>query len=168
MDRKSVLGRIGMLPTAVRWGLFQVVLLCSVSACGGRSGLFVDAREAGARADAGSDACGPSTCAGCCDEEGTCRSGTETAACGVQGMQCQACDPRFDVCNPNGGGTHERGLVCWSPCDKSCGGCCLTDGTCLQGTADDACGSSTMICDDCAAEGLVCGQKGRTRGCVPG
>jgi hypothetical protein len=86
----------------------------------------------------------------------------------VDGTQCQACNPRFDLCNPRGGESHEQGIVCWSPCDKSCGGCCLPDGTCMMGTADDACGSSPMICDDCTAEGLVCDQQGSTRGCVPG
>lgn len=85
----------------------------------------------------------------------------------MQGLQCQACNPRYDVCNPQGGGDKEIGEFCWAPCDvKSCAGCCETDGTCVVGTSDDACGSAPTICVDCAARGLTCGLVGTTRDCV--
>jgi hypothetical protein len=139
----------------------------SVAACGGRSTLYDDRPEASV--DAAPDSCGPSNCAGCCDDGGACRDGTEIEACGAQGLQCQACNPRYDVCNPQGGGDKVTGEFCWAPCDvKSCGGCCTTDGNCMVGTADDACGSPPTICVDCAAKGLTCGQVGSSRGCAGG
>lgn len=37
-------------------------------------------------------ACGPSTCMGCCDENGECLAGTALLACGVGGGTCAACE----------------------------------------------------------------------------
>jgi hypothetical protein len=150
----------------VRHPLLCIALVWSVTACGARSMLDVDAPEASAP-DAAPDRCGPSNCGGCCDDGGACRAGTETEACGTQGLECQACNPRYDVCNPQGGGDKVTGQFCWAPCDvKSCGGCCTTDGSCMVGTADDACGSPPTICVDCAVQGTTCGLVGTTRGCV--
>jgi hypothetical protein len=37
------------------------------------------------------NACGPSTCLGCCDENGECLAGSSLLACGVGGAECVAC-----------------------------------------------------------------------------
>lgn len=37
------------------------------------------------------DVCGPSTCDGCCTEDGACVAGTEVAACGFGGDWCSSC-----------------------------------------------------------------------------
>jgi hypothetical protein len=39
----------------------------------------------------GKEACGPTTCFGCCDATGLCVTGVEVAACGVNGAVCNAC-----------------------------------------------------------------------------
>lgn len=39
----------------------------------------------------GGDPCGPSNCAGCCDEGGACQAGTADVACGLAGAQCATC-----------------------------------------------------------------------------
>ena len=36
--------------------------------------------------------CGPSTCTGCCDENGECLAGSSLLACGVGGGACAACE----------------------------------------------------------------------------
>lgn len=40
-------------------------------------------------------------------------------------------------------------------CASACDGCCAEDGTCLEGTADDACGVA-VACQDCTASGDTC------------
>lgn len=56
--------------------------------------------------------CGPSTCTGCCDSSGQCRTGGSTSACGARGAACQVCGGISATCvtgvcssiNPNNGG----------------------------------------------------------------
>lgn len=56
----------------------------------------------GQRCVSGACECDPATCAGCCDE-GICRPGTTTAACGISGDSCTACNTaKADRCT-NGG-----------------------------------------------------------------
>ncbi|HLK38148.1 MAG TPA: hypothetical protein VKU41_15405 [Polyangiaceae bacterium] len=100
--------------------------------------------------------CGPQNCAGCCDSSGACQPGRDEAACGEQGRSCMSCNPRFNVCDPDP--TNPDGQVCFSPCNlKSCNFlCCLPNGMCAPGAADDACGNTGAICDDCTARGQTC------------
>ena len=39
----------------------------------------------------GQEACGPTTCFGCCDLAGLCQSGTDLEACGTAGGSCNSC-----------------------------------------------------------------------------
>ena len=137
-----------------------------IAACGGRSDLGGPASDAGA-ADPPPRACGPATCAGCCDDAGACQPGTAESQCGAGGGACQACDPRYDVCNPRGGGPDVTDVVCWAPCPlRECAGCCTLDGECVGGAADDACGGPQRVCQDCASRAMVCGAVEDARGCI--
>ncbi len=95
--------------------------------------------------------CNPDTCGGCCDDQGNCRTGLETEACGIGGFACVDCGAINAACNA---GTHQ----CGPP--QSCGpmtcpdGCC-TDGVCVDGTSEDACGTGGAICTQCKA-GTAC------------
>jgi hypothetical protein len=142
-----------------------VTLALGIAACGGRTPLeVVEDAEA---ADAAVAACSPATCAGCCDDGGACLAGTEQSACGIGGSSCQACDPRYDVCNPQGGGGGVTGVVCWAPCPlRECAGCCTLGGTCITGIADEACGGPQRVCDDCTSRGMVCGSVEGARVCA--
>jgi hypothetical protein len=146
---------------------FGIAVAFGMAACGSRTSLEVVAEDAGAE-DVAVSACGPATCAGCCDDRGTCQPGTDQRACGVGGTSCQACNPRYDVCNPQGGGGGVTGMVCWAPCPlRDCAGCCTLSGACVSGTADDACGGPQRVCDDCASRGMICGPVDDGRGCKP-
>lgn len=57
-----------------RW-LWGLGLLAALLACDGGSGR----------------ACGPDTCAGCCDAAGVCQGGSTGEACGGEGLACGAC-----------------------------------------------------------------------------
>lgn len=46
------------------------------------------------------DACGPTTCAGCCDQDGACHAGNAPAACGIPGSMCSVCEVA-EVCQAN-------------------------------------------------------------------
>ena len=52
--------------------------------------------------------CSAESCSGCCDAQGTCRSGGEAQACGLGGSVCQACSLTQSCfeggCIPLGGG----------------------------------------------------------------
>ncbi len=110
--------------------------------------------------------CGPSTCpTGCCDGNGTCRTGGDTRFCGSGGFACSDCIAiGFDSCG--------AGKVCGrtvSDCSpQTCpNGCCTTEGgrdRCLAGTAGSACGRAGSECVDCAAEGRACDVGSRTCG----
>jgi hypothetical protein len=50
----------------------------------------MDFADVGTQLDAGS-ACDPSSCAGCCDSNGTCQNGSLTSACGHGGEHCAVC-----------------------------------------------------------------------------
>jgi hypothetical protein len=146
--------------------LARLALAAGVAACGSRTDLQLGADDAAA-ADVAVVACGPATCGGCCDDAGACQPGTAQSVCGVGGMACLACDPRYDVCNPQGGGGQVVGNVCWAPCPvRECDGCCTANLGCVLGTADDSCGGPQRVCEDCTALGMVCGAvDGTLRGC---
>ncbi len=136
-----------------------LVVLASTSACGARTGLDVGAVDAGIDAkpaEAAAPGCGPSSCAGCCDDAGACQPGSTLQACGLGGTACQACDPGFDVCNPRGD-PNVTGVVCYEPCPlRSCTGCCTPEGACVDGKTDTACGGPFRVCADCSALGQSC------------
>lgn len=48
-----------------------------------------------AGAGGGEQACGPSTCNGCCDAQGVCQVGADDAVCGLAGEACAECQ---DAC----------------------------------------------------------------------
>ena len=97
-------------------------------------------------------ACGPATCPnGCCDDKGTCVSGTNDSACGTGGQACSwcppdsACDPYYQQCV----GMQECGP--WN-----CSGCCDYYGSCNWGGESWACGVGGNYCQDCSSMGLSC------------
>jgi hypothetical protein len=150
---------------------FVLATLAVLPACGGRSGLDLLSAEPATVLDAstpdvGVPPCGPSTCPGCCDAEGACRSGQDVGACGLAGRRCVACDPGVDLCTPDP--ANPDGQVCFSPCAfVSCKfRCCKPSGECVAGNTDDLCGSTGQLCDDCAARGLVCDASSQPHACV--
>jgi hypothetical protein len=149
----------------------MVLPLATLLACGGRTGLDVVSTGESPGIDASvpdfpPPACGPSTCSGCCDADGVCRSGQEVGACGLAGRRCAACDPAVDLCLPDP--TNPDGQVCFSPCAfVSCKfHCCKPSGECVAGDTDDLCGSTGQLCVDCAARGMVCDRSSQPRACV--
>ncbi len=146
-----------------------LVVLASTSACGARTGLDVGAVDAGIDAkpaEAAAPGCGPSSCAGCCDDAGACQPGSTLQACGLGGTACQACDPGFDVCNPRGD-PNVTGVVCYEPCPlRSCTGCCTPEGACVDGNTDTACGGPFRVCADCSALGQSCVSTGSASKCM--
>lgn len=139
----------------------------AAAGCGGRSSLDTQPAVDAAAPEAAGPACSSQTCSGCCDDAGACLPGTAQAACGEQGRACAVCDPNHDLCNPDP--HNPDGNVCFAPCDpRFCqGGCCMPDGHCVGGTADDACGSVGYLCLDCTSRGETCGVSDQRRTCVP-
>jgi len=119
---------------------------------------------------AGLPACGPtstvptclkSNCAGCCDVNGECQSGTELFACGALGNACTSC-ARTDVCErgvcvftdagATGGGSGGGGgpLADGGCSPASCNGCCeASTGQCRGGNVYTACGTGGAACQRC-------------------
>ncbi|MBW2735097.1 MAG: hypothetical protein JRH20_22170, partial [Deltaproteobacteria bacterium] len=86
--------------------------------------------------------CELSTCTGCCDDKGNCRTGDGETACGKGGEACEICGEE-EACL-------ER--VCQTinvTCSDICGGCCDAQGNCLPGTIHQACGQSGESCSSC-------------------
>ena len=156
-------------------------------ACGSRTGLDVPVANADDQVDASpvvespdvatpsllpppaptsTGACGPGSCAGCCDSTGTCQPGNAVSACGEQGRACATCNVHFELCSPDP--ANPDGQVCFSPCNlKSCNyHCCMPDGSCAPGDADDACGNTGAICDDCTTQGQVCAATNAVHACA--
>jgi hypothetical protein len=116
--------------------------------------------------------CGPANCAGCC-QGSVCMSGTNGAACGEKGGQCQDCGATGATCLSDGGA---GGMCGAEACDSvSCpNGCCDANLTCQPGTSLGACGVGGNSCEDCSAFGpgrggfapfqLICSNQT----CVPG
>lgn len=112
------------------------------------------------------NACGPSTCPnGCCDRNGTCRTGGDTQACGSRGQKCSDCIANgFTSCDV------PRGKVCTRSSDNcgptDCfGGCCSFDGgrgTCVAGMDATACGGGGSACVDCSLAGRSCDSSTQT------
>ncbi|HEY3817437.1 MAG TPA: hypothetical protein VGL81_09715 [Polyangiaceae bacterium] len=96
--------------------------------------------------------CGPQTCSGCCfgDE---CLSGTDPAACGIQGAVCGNCLATGGKCVGEGlGGVCEGASTC-SP--ANCQGCCAGN-TCVPGDSPSQCGFGGQQCGNCQGMGGEC------------
>jgi hypothetical protein len=115
--------------------------------------------------DGGAASCGPSTCpTGCCDANGTCRTGRDVRACGSIGGTCSDCvADGFSLCTTS--------RVCGREDPKcspsTCSGCCSVDDgrlRCLSGTAPAGCGSSGAQCSNCVVQGRACDPTARACG----
>ncbi len=108
--------------------------------------------------------CGPANCAtGCCDSSNKCVNPTTNAACGAVGQTCVACGNnescvdgkcKVGTTGNDGGGTTTDGGGCL-PDDCRCNGLCttgccdMTNGNCLLGRAQAACGINGAACKSC-------------------
>jgi hypothetical protein len=101
------------------------------------------------------DNCGPSNCAGCCENSNICAPGDDDYACGHMGYQCQPClsGGSTGQCVPlsAGGGICNGGTSCDA---ANCTGCCQGS-ICLVGDQEGACGSHGATCEMCPA-GQAC------------
>lgn len=96
--------------------------------------------------------CGSQTCSGCCfgDE---CLSGTDPAACGIQGAVCGNCLASGGKCVAEGtGGVCEGQTVCNA---SNCQGCCAGN-ACVAGSSPTECGLGGQQCINCQAVGGAC------------
>jgi hypothetical protein len=76
-------------------------------------------------------------------------------ACGSGGQLCTDCTQQGETCVVQGG----VGGFCQPPtgCDPSnCKGCCDQNGTCVPGTANNACGVGGGFCTDCSFDKGTC------------
>jgi len=94
-------------------------------------------------------------CEGCCEGDGTCRSGNETFTCGAGGALCTKC-PQKEECKSLSG---QPGGYCASCTGFTCDGCCTADDRCVSGTSDTECGASGQQCVACTGS-AVCDPRG--------
>jgi hypothetical protein len=151
-------------------------ILC-VGACGSRTGFEAPdlAEGGGATADAAMDAaspgfdatfgdvqeepmatCGPATCSGCCESDGTCVSPPNADACGTGGEACVKCPGPMPICNKPAPGCIQQVAHCTT---QNCAGCCIIPGGpplwefCSTGLHASACGYGGQECMAC--EGMA-------------
>ncbi len=121
--------------------------------------------------------CNATTCTGCCDTTGECRSGFDNSACGTRASMCTTCGLGqtclSGACSTTGsgagtatgggfsgtgggstgggstagGGTGGGATACNS---TNCPGCCASGGQCFTGRSDGACGSAGSSCVACS------------------
>ncbi len=91
------------------------------------------------------------TCAGCCANDGTCQSGTDSAACGMRGLACGACMSNQDC----------FGGAC---INRACLGCVAADQSCQSGTSDAGCGRGGVTCATCTGA-TACDSQGVCSAC---
>jgi hypothetical protein len=97
--------------------------------------------------------CNQFNCNGCCDQFGTCQSGSFAWACGAFGNSCQNCAQSGEQCN----GQQCVFVPDTGTCNQfNCKGCCDQFGTCQLGTSPFACGAFGNFCQDCAQFGEQC------------
>lgn len=102
---------------------------------------------AAACATGGESPCEASTCDGCCDSDGRCRTGDEQGACGARGAACTACSDaqvclsRLCTMQPTGGGAGATG-----------GGTGTGGGS--GGGGAQRCGPTPVACADAAIDQL--------------
>lgn len=80
-------------------------------------------------------------CAGCC-QDGECKSGDETTACGSGGAACESC---------SGDATCSEGSCVTTCGPDNCAGCCDASGQCQLGSSESACGSGGEACASCGS-----------------
>ncbi len=109
-------------------------------------------------------------CNGTCCSGTTCQQTESPTACGAGGTVCASCTAAdagttcvAGACGCNNaddcavGEACSASHVCTTACSGSeaChGGCCGSGGTCVTGTADDACGASGTTCGTCAGDSV--------------
>lgn len=111
------------------------------------------------------DNCGPSNCAGCCENSDLCATGNDDFACGHSGEECQRCVPDEGTgqCVPlAAGGGLCNGVQSCNP--SSCNGCCEGN-ACLVGDTEDSCGSFGAACATCSA-GQACASTPTGYACI--
>lgn len=120
-----------------------------------RDGALVDQNRVDARG------CGPATCSGCCEPDGSCLSGTSLDACGVGGRACDKCQQSLAGCTTP---VCEKG-TCIDQ-DVPDGAQCK-NGVCHQGNCCTGCyGGASCLTGDTAAS---CGIGGEPcKSCDPG
>lgn len=106
--------------------------------------------------------CDAKVCPGCCEPDGTCRTGMTPLACGRNGAPCQECAPS-DRCDAVAGRCVLAPVRCGP---ATCPGCCTIDGECVDGSANEACGSNGASCGRCDLD-KVCANSGCERRCTP-
>lgn len=117
--------------------------------------------------------CLRSNCAGCCDQNDECQSGTAAFACGADGRTCSACMPgqgcAAGACVAGmtgggaaggtaggvGGGSAGGAALC-----PNCNGCC-DNGACRGGNTFTACGQGGAACQNCQAQNKACNTMGQ-------
>ncbi|MEW5740720.1 MAG: hypothetical protein AB1938_17465 [Myxococcota bacterium] len=105
--------------------------------------LVVSCSSTSPASDAG--ACGPDSCAGCC-ELGACQPGKVDSACGTGGGDCSACNLQNHCAGREG-----QYRCVQQPCLTTCdGGCCDGEtGTCQPGGSPPFCGRGDVWCEPC-------------------
>jgi hypothetical protein len=94
--------------------------------------------------------CGPTTCAVCCQPDGTCAKQVSDQACGSHGAACAVCPTSYH-CDKN------PYCIKDSPgCGPgNCDGCCWMGNYCLSGFSGGLCGHQGETCTTCPG-GLEC------------
>ncbi len=152
----------GTSPEACGVGAVSCQVCASGQACvdGQCRTLVGGGGDGGSGADAG---CGPSSCAGCC-QNGECKAGNLSSACGKNGSACATCEANQ---------TCQQG-TCSS---STCAGCLDAVGNCLSGDSPNACGKNGSVCQSCftgqscvdgACTGGQCGPQTCPDGCCAG
>lgn len=103
----------------------------------------------------GTVSCGPANCGGCCDQFGSCRTGTDDSACGVAGGACSECDQFGESCDPS------SRTCAPTTCDaSSCPFGCCQNGVCIDTfPGDSLCGLGGGQCQTCT-NGQICDGAG--------
>lgn len=114
--------------------------------------------------------CNATTCTGCCDTTGECRSGFDNSACGTRASACATCGLGqtclSGACSTTGAGAgtgtgggfsgtgggsaaggSAGGVVSCN--STNCPGCCATNGQCFTGRSDSVCGTNGASCAVC-------------------
>ena len=109
--------------------------------------------------------CDATTCSGCCDANGNCRSGTSGASCGTNGAACVDCPGAESCCSGTCANILTDPAHCGA-CDTPCAPgqvcdrrICCTPLTCQPGecgSPPDGCGG-TLDCGGCGAGQTCCG-----------
>jgi hypothetical protein len=141
--------------------------------------------------------CDASTCTGCCDSTGSCKGGTDNAACGKNGAACAACsssqtctasactasatDAGSDAglgvdayCNPGAGVQCASPLSCFNlgggdggVCSEVCAGSCPAGSSCVSLGPVSGCVVTCSAPGDCGAGETCATLPGGSNACIP-